>query len=309
MKLHIIVDFMHIYYKYFFQMRENRLKRLSATMTINNETVEKDTSLIYYTLRDIEGIRKELENIGHDVTMSICVDSKSARKESGVSGAEEYKANRVNRLTEEDLLNISIIQDLLKKAGHNVYKIDGYEADDIINYLVHKFSNDFDYSVIYTNDKDILINICDKVGVMRFKQKVGYTQVDMNNYEAYLEKEFGTFIPYNALGLFLSSVGDTADRIKGINKFGKVAFSKLITKVASKYKINWKICGDYAELEKVVDKCKEFLTDEQFEELKNSFALVSNMNITGDLEFPSNKSNVNKRTEAYEPLLMVSLIA
>lgn len=308
MKLHIIIDFMHIYYKYFFQMRENRLKRLSATMEVNGEVVEKDTSLIYYSLRDIEGIRKSLESLGHEVTMSVCIDSKSARKDSGVAGAEEYKANRVSRLTDEDFINLHIIADLLKKAGHNVYKVEGYEADDLINYLVHNFKNDFDYSVIYTNDKDILINICDKVGVMRFKQKVGYKQVDVNNYAVYLESEFGTFIPYNALGLFLSSVGDTADGIKGITKFGKVAFSKLINKVASKNKIEWSLCGDYSELAKVVDMCKEFLTDTQFDELKNSFALVSNMKIEKSLEFPSNRSTIEKRTEAYEPLLMTSLI-
>ena len=46
MKLHIIIDFMHIYYKYFFQLREGRIKRLSAPIDWNGTVIEKDTSLI-----------------------------------------------------------------------------------------------------------------------------------------------------------------------------------------------------------------------------------------------------------------------
>lgn len=52
---------MHIYYKYFFQLKAGRLTRLSVKLN----DIEKDTTLIYYPLRDIEGIRKQLESIKH----------------------------------------------------------------------------------------------------------------------------------------------------------------------------------------------------------------------------------------------------
>ena len=307
MNVHVIVDFMHIYYKYFFQLREGKIKRLSAPIDWKGTVIEKDTTLIYYPLRDIEGIRKNLENIGHTVTMSICFDMPSHRKDEGVAGGEEYKSGRQKTLTETDYENIVFIEKLLNTAGHNTYRFDGYEADDIANYLVRNFADEFDYTIIYTNDKDLLININSKVGVMRFKQYKGYTQVDLNNYEEYLEQEFGVFIPYNSLGLYLSSAGDSADKIKGINKFGKVAFKKLITKVAVKNEIDWSKCGDYNELNKVVAMCEEFLTPEQFQQLRESFALVSNLEIIEDVEKPTKQSSQSLREEAYMPYKMISL--
>ena len=304
MKVHIIIDFMHVYYKYFFMLRDGRIKRLSAAMEVNGVMMEKDTSLIYYPLRDIEEVRRKYEAAGHEVTMSICFDMPSTRSDD----ESEYKSTRVSRLSDDDFLNINTIKELLEKAGHNVYRYEGYEADDIVNYLVRAYSNDFDYNIIYTNDKDLLVNIQDKVGVMRHKTGKGYEAVDKNNYTSYLESEFGVFIPYNALGLFLASAGDSADHIKGITKFGPKAFSKLITKVAAKYPIDWTECGDYTKLEQVVLKCEEFLKPEQFEELKKSFALVANLELFDEVPKPDKISTAIQRKEAYEPHQMVHLI-
>lgn len=309
MNLHIIVDFMHIYYKYFFQNREGKLTKLSAPIEWKGTVIEKDTTMIYYPLRDVEGIRKNLEGLGHKVTMSICFDSRSQRKDGDTDGATEYKSGRIHALTETDHENIDFIQRTLEKAGHNTYRIDGYEADDIANYLSKRYADNFDYVIIYTNDKDLLVNINSKVGVMRFKQYKGYTQVDMNNYEQYLEQEFGVFIPYNALGLYLSTVGDSADNIKGIYKFGKVAFKKLITKVAASNNIDWKKCGDYMELAKVVDMCSAELSDEQYKQMVESFALVANLKLNDELvKEPTKISTQQLREETYSEYKMISLI-
>jgi 5'-3' exonuclease len=308
MNLHIIVDFMHIYYKYFFQYKEGKLGRLSAPIDWNGTVIEKDTTLIYHPLRDIESIRRDLENRGHDVTLSVCFDMPSHRKDEGVAGGDEYKSGRQKNLRDEDHQNIRFIEEMLQSAGYNTYRFDGYEADDIVNKLVREYSNDFDYTIIYTNDKDLLININSKVGAMRFKQYKGYTQVDINNYETYLENEFGVFIPYNSLGLYLSSAGDNADHIKGIKGFGKAAFKKLITKVAAKNEIDWTKCGDYDELAKIIPLCEEFLTAEQYTQLQQSFALVANLEILEDLKAPTSKSTKILREKTYMPYKMISLI-
>lgn len=300
MKLHIIIDFMHIYYKYFFQLKEGKIKHLSSI--INGE--ERDTSLVYYTLRDIENIRKGLEKLGHNVTMSICFDMKSKRREQDA----EYKADRPNNLGSDDFNNIDIIEELLGKVGYNTYRFEGYEADDIVNYLIRNYSQDYEYSIIYTNDKDLLINIKDNVGVMRFKQYKGYTQVDIKNYEEYLEKEFKVFIPYNMLGLYLSSAGDSADKIKGIHKFGPKAFSKLLTKVMSTCTVDMKSCGDYKQLEKVVEECSKYLTEEQFIQLKDSFKLVSNIELSCEVKEPSKKDTEELRKSTYELIGFNSLV-
>lgn len=299
---------MHIYYKYFFQLREQKIKRLSAPVDWNGTVIEKDISLIYYPLRDIEKIRKQLEALGHDVTMSICFDLPSKRLEGDTEAAAGYKSGRQQTLNDEDFQNVEFISKMIKDAGHNSYRIEGYEADDIVNHLCRNFSGDFDYTIVYTNDKDILVNINDKVGVMRFKQTKGYTQVDKNNYENYLEGEFGVFIPYNSLGLFLSTAGDSADRIKGINKFGKVAFSKLITRMSAENEIDWSSCGDYDKLAEVVSLCEKYLTPDQFKQLTESFALVANIELIDEIEPPTNKSTQELREKAYGEYKMISLI-
>ena len=308
MKLHVLIDFMHIYYKYYFMLKAGKLKRLSAPVEWNGTVIEKDTTLIYYPLKDIEGIRRELELKGADVTMSICFDMPSHRKDEGVTGGAEYKSGRQNNLTDEDHKNIQFIEKMLHDAGHNTYRYEGYEADDIVNYLIRNYGDNFDGNIIYTNDKDLLINIKDNVGVMRFKQGKGYSFVQKSNYEAYLEQEFEVFIPYNALGLYLSTAGDSADKIKGITKFGKVAFKKLITKVSTKNNIDWTVCGDYDELLKILPLCEEFLKPEQYQELVDSFYLVANLELIDDVEEPNRKSSEELRKQVYEPYRMFSLI-
>lgn len=308
MRLHAIIDFMHIYYKYYFMLKSGKLKRLSAPLDWNGSVIEKDTTLIYYPLKDIEGIRRGFELQGHQVTMSICFDMPSHRKDDGVTGGDGYKSGRKKNLTEEDHKNIQFIQSLLEQAGYNTYRYEGYEADDIVNYLIRKHANEFDGNIIYTNDKDLLVNIKDNVAAMRFKALQGYSYITKETYEKYLEEEFGVFIPYNSLGLYLSTVGDSADKIKGITKFGKVAFKKLITKISAKNNIDWSICGDYDELLKILPMCEEFLKPEQYQELVDSFHLVANLELIDEITAPTKQSSTELRTKAYEQYKMVSLI-
>lgn len=308
MKVHVIIDFMHIYYKYYFQVKGNKIKKLSTALEWNGVFVEKDISLIYYSLKDIESIRRQMIDLGHDTTVSICFDSPSKRHNESSEANKEYKASRENRLSQEDFDNLNYIKEALKTAGYNVYKLDGYEADDLVNYLIRKYKNEFDYNLIYTNDKDLLINIDNNVGVMRFKTGKGYTRADRSKYEQYLESEFKVFIPYNALGLYLASVGDSADNIKGINKFGPKAFQKLIIKLGAGDDIKWDECGDYNKLHEVVKLCSKYLTEEQYKQLHESFLLVSNIELDEDLAFPNKKSTTELREIAYKEMNMLSLI-
>jgi 5'-3' exonuclease len=308
MRIHVIIDFMHIYYKYFFQLKAGKLKRLSAAVETNGTTVQKETTLIYYPLKDIEGIRHQFEQNEHDVTVSVCMDSRSKRKDDDTDGASAYKSGRKKNLSDNDLENLDLIEKALREAGHNVYKEEGYEADDLVSNLVTNYKNDFDCTIIYTNDKDLFVNIDDTVGVMRFKNTVGYTRVLKSNYEYYLENEFGVRIPYNSIGLFLATVGDTADKIKGINKFGVKAFEKLIDKLESENDIDWSVCGDYAELRKVADLCKKYLTETQYEQMNDSFELVRNSELGRKLDKPEHRSTKELRIVAYEKYQMHSLI-
>lgn len=308
MDIHIIIDFMHIYYKYYFQLKAGRIKRLKTAIDWKGTTIEKDMSLIYYPLRAIEGIRSQWESNENKVTISICMDSPSKRAE--LEGGEEYKANRQKTLSDTDYENIEYLLGLADKAGHNLYKYDGYEADDIVNYLVRHYKDEYDFTIIYTNDKDLLINIGDTVGVMRFKQGHGYDSVGVKNYEHYLKSEFKASIPYNMLGLFLASVGDSSDRVHGINKFGAKSFEKMLNQLLEKHpEIDTAKCGDYEYLKEISVHCAEILKPEQYKELQIGLQLVSNMDMSEDVPKPTKVSTSELREAAYLPYQMYSLIS
>ena len=303
MKINIIIDFMHIYYKYFFEKKYNKICKLTAPVEINGVNIEKDTTLIYHSIRDIENVRAQFEREGHDVVMNICFDSKPTFRAEIDS---EYKAKRVHELTEDNHNEVNYIMELLKKAGHTVHRKDGYESDDLVTDICQRYKDKFDFTVIYTNDKDLAINVCDKVTVLRFKQKQGYSQIKVSNYEQYLSNEFGARIPYNSIGLYLSTKGDTPDGIKGIKGFGNKAFDKLMDSIKDR-DIDWSRCGDYNYLESVMDSLKDILNEQQFNEMKHSFKLVRSMNPElGEIQF--SKSTVELREEAYKYLGMISLI-
>lgn len=304
MNVHVIFDFMHIYYKYFFQMQSGRMPKLTSDSDIVKE-VGGRTEMIYYPLKDIERIRKMCEDKNLEVTYSICLDSKSKRKDED----DAYKSGRQHVFTDVDDKNIEIISKIFEQAGGNVYKVPGYEADDLIADLCNNYRSNFDVTLIVTNDKDVLNNICDNVQAMRFKQKAGYEVVTVQNFSSYLSSEFKADIRYDNLGLFLSTVGDSSDKIKGINKFGPKAFDKMMVWLDENTNIDWSKANNYDYLENVIkNDCSKYLNEEQLSQAIESFNLVRNYKLPLSLAFPSNKCNKNKRSEAYMQLGMKSLI-
>ncbi len=283
MKIHGIVDYSFLYYKYFFQLESGRMRRLTAPIEIAGEIVDKDISQIYYSIKEIEGFRRQLEQSGHDVNFSICFDMPSERTK-GVNEigeqteeAAKYKSNRVKRLSEEDFKNIQYVEKLLCDAGYNTYRIEGFEADDIVNHLVATEKDNFDYTIMYTPDSDLLVNIGSKVGANRYKSKYGYCSVDINNFSEYLADEFKvTEMPYNALMLFKSTVGDKSDCIDGISKFGPKAFDKLVTHLNS-LNVDWVNGGTYEHTLGLIEQCNGYLNDIQISQAINSLSMVRPM--------------------------------
>lgn len=317
MKVHAIVDYSFLYYKYTFQLDAGRMRRLSANIGVNEDgtVIEKDISQIYYSIREIERFRKDLEKYGHEVVVSVCFDMPSLRKEEKEGqtegeqeAASKYKANRVSRLGAEDYKNMGLVEDLLSNAGYNTYRLLGHEADDLVSYLVKNHSDDFDYNIIYTPDADLLVNITDKVGAMRFKATKGYSMVDKNNFEDYLSTELKCRIPYNSLMLFKCCVGDTSDGIDGIFRFGPKAFDKLVMYLEEK-EVNWEEQGDYESTKMLLELCKGYLTDSQIAQALNSLSLVRPMIIDdGILEKPTKVTSKDLRKQSYSKLGMISLV-
>lgn len=228
-RFHIVVDFSYLYYRYFFKLKQDEnkkygIKKLSTI--VDGEEVE--TTYMYHIGRDIESFREQVYKMaGYDneITVSICFDSKSERKDED----SEYKAKREKRLSEEDFNNMRELMKFFGDIGYNIYKEEGKEADDLVYSLVELYKDDYDLTIIYTPDKDLMVNICDNVGVMRSNTYKGtYDVVYKKNYEKYLSEKMKCTIKYNSILLYLCMVGDTVDGISGIKGFGPKAFDKFV---------------------------------------------------------------------------------
>lgn len=301
-KYHLIVDFQYIYYKNFFNLKSGKLRRLSY----NIDGRKVDTTFLYYCLREIEAFRKDKERFG-EVTVSICFDSKSERRDED----SDYKADRPNNLQAEDFDNIERIKDTAAKIGYNVYKVEGKEADDLVYSLAKDYRDDFDYTFIYTPDKDLLVNVGPNVGVMRYKA-VHHREypVDLTNYENYLSAEFKCQVPYNAILLLLCTVGDHSDGVKGIPGFGASRFDKFITHLRE----SRCVFKDMHKAERVAEVLK---ANEQYlqtakcpnalEAALESLELVKSRYIEG-LGVPTKSDTDDRRREVYTYYGMKSLV-
>lgn len=254
--IHLLVDFMPLYYKYFFLLMNGKIKRLSAV--IDDTTV--DTTYLYYITKELEGVTSELGLDRNSIKISICFDSKhSIRKEID----KDYKGKRDKVLTQDDFDTIDSLYDIYSTI-YSVYRVDGYEADDLITSLA-KYTDSYEKVYVMSPDKDLIHLVSDKVAMIRTNPYKQLRQiVDRNNYEEFMEKSFSVQAPYNSILLYLSTVGDTADNIKGIKGFGKKAFNSLISSLSSK-NIDYSRLTDRSSLEQFIkdnfdtDKAKEAL--------------------------------------------------
>lgn len=310
MKVHIIIDFMFMYYKYKNLLICGKIGRLSTTLP--NGT-QMDTTLLYYPIREIEMIRKEYEKAGADVTISVCFDSATARKEEST----EYKGKRKKTLADDDYKMIDIIRHVLDAAGHNVYKAAGAEADDLIWCLAQGTKRQFNQVIVYTPDYDLLVNVDSNVMVRIYRQGRGYDRgVTRENFTEYTaQKKLGVpgkGLEFNSILLYKSICGDTSDNVPGIKGIGPAKYGKLLDKCRELNLIN------NSDFERMVDPgfvevilihmaSNKVITEEQYKQARDSLLMVA-PRVVKFMEAPNKKSTVESRTMTYSRFGMTSLI-
>ena len=308
LRYHVVVDFSYLYYKYFFRLKKAEeghgyMSRLSTE--VDGRTV--DTTYLYYIGKEIESFRhKILDNIPNsEVVVSLCFDSKSERKEEDA----DYKANRHSALATEDFDNLIKLREFFEELGFNTYKEEGKEADDLVYSVVNKYKDNFDYTVIYTPDKDVMINIDAKVGVMRSNTfKDTYDYVNLNNYEKYLSEKFKCRVPYNSVLLYLTMVGDTVDGISGIKGFGPKAFDKFVGYLSS-IDYDFTKLNKADEVERVLHKYKEVYSGKNVDALEqalNSLRMAEYRVV--EVSEPIKKDTDEMRNAVYNKYNMKSLV-
>lgn len=237
---YILVDFMHLAHKYVVA------EPLSATLKINNELRVVDTTIQNYTIKDVYNLGgKGLFHIG----VFLEGGSEFRKNYFGSAGSQDgkgYKGDR-NKGSYGFYEGIDMAIQLMNQGKVSLYRMAGYEADDMIYNMVLRIKHEDTTTPIdiITNDSDLLPLVDDQVSVYirgtRGHNEDGcparrlYYQVTPKTWEDYLSytsahKNF--LIPYNSMLLFKLIRGDKSDDVAGACKgYGGKKYSELMSRM------------------------------------------------------------------------------
>lgn len=287
MKKLIIVDVQYLYYKYMFTYMSGRLAKLTCG--------ERDTTMLFYPLKEIKGISDAWQT-----DLAVCFDSANPERKDE---DPDYKKNRTNKLSSEDRDNIAEIKSILDRIGIKTYKVDRKEADDLVKTVKENEQDKYDYIEIYTPDSDLLQLVDKKTEVHLYKTGKGYTVVNYDNFEEMLStKIFKTYVPYNMVMAYKSTVGDTSDGIKGIPKFGPSAFNKWINQYSASINFELGTSKEY-----VLQLLRNTIEGSKVIEAEKSIEKVALRYVEG-LEPLENRCTRELREQVFEEYEMYTLV-
>ena len=267
MVVHNIIDISPLYHRFAYRMR----------------STGSEIPIMYLVMKEVERMRASVEGRGADVITSACFDSPVSFRKMLVESqdAEQYKSGRHSILTQQDFDDIETMKKILSDTGVNVFCKDGCEADDLMARLANAYKDDFDLTVLYTPDKDMMINIQDSVGMRRYVQGT-WNSISDRNFSDEASACFKTLMPYNAIGLYLCTVGDSADHIPGIRKFGSMAFMKMVKRIYGN--VDWESLVNYDNVASLLVKCceDEIISEEQLKQAADSYNMVRTIEIDGN---------------------------
>jgi DNA polymerase I len=133
----------------------------------------------------------------------------------------EYKANRPP-MPDDMRSQIEIIRSMILASGWRIIEKEGYEADDLMGTIAHKFK---DYKIqIISNDKDMAQVVNDRVSMLVTTPRVkGFTTRGVEEVNTKFEVKPEQIIDYLAL------IGDSSDNIPGVAGIGPKTAAKLLS--------------------------------------------------------------------------------
>lgn len=224
----VIVDYNHQLH----QFLNSKAPRFFWTIKLGAQPIQIETTVPAYTIKNMHKFARK----GID-TLAVCFDSPCTfrkdyfrQKKDGTPTDIEYKGARKPMIKDMvDGSNLTI--DILDKAKVPIYKIQGYEADDLIYSLVMICKELYPTTPIdiVTNDGDLLPLVDSQVSVFlrstKFTwavskdiEKTHYWQVTPENYEQVvggLSRYQKFSMPYNTILLHKLLRGDDSDGIPG----------------------------------------------------------------------------------------------
>ena len=165
------------------------------------------------TLDEIQGVRESVEHV------IICCDAPPYRRKDI---DPNYKAQR-ERPDEAEVSQKKWLIDRIDKAGYQIAKVKGYEADDVIHTLCKRYWWCEDVRII-ASDKDCAQ--CVTESCRMFVPPVGERPAEIRGPKEIVAK-YGV-APVD-MGLWLALTGDTGDNIPGVPGVGPKKATQLIT--------------------------------------------------------------------------------
>ena len=245
----IIVDYNHLAHTYL----HGGAARLTHTVNINGVNHTIDTTIQNYTIKAIF----RWANKGQNPT-AVCFDSPCACRKAYIAqqglgidtgaGAGEYKGGR-SSLDSSVFDSINMTANMLQRAGVCCYKLNNFEADDLVAACVKRAKEQYpDLPIdVICNDADLLPLVDEQVSVFyrsrkytfaesKDIEKPHYIQVMPSNYQDLIE-DMSAYknlkVPYNTLLLAKLLRGDKSDNIKGHPDIKPKIYKELISLMES----------------------------------------------------------------------------
>lgn len=243
---YILIDYLHLAYK------THGLPTLSCSVE-NKITHQREVVITTIPNFTIKGIYT-MSGKGAYPT-AVCLEGGKSKRKSyftgALNGGQEYKSGRAQQAG-PFYRGINLSVNLLSNSDVSCYRLEGYEADDMLYALVQQIKRTDTKTPIdiITNDNDLLPLVDEQVSVyIRSSRTVskqgcpelkGYYQVTPNigddpaqqywtDYFYYSSDFKGYEMPYNAVLLFKLLKGDKSDKITGAAKgYGAVKWNAKI---------------------------------------------------------------------------------
>lgn len=242
MSRYVLIDYLHLAHKCM------GVPPLKATVTIGGEVRVIDTTIPSYTIKSVFNYGGKGE-----FYTGVFLDSGSSyrkeyfsRKDTDTVDGTGYKGNRSGRQN-AFYEGVDLAVNLMYNGKVSLYRVEGYEADDLIASVVAKIKSEDTKTPIdiITNDSDLLPLVDDQVSVyMRSTREFAvdgaptrrlYYQVtpqSWDDYFYYASAYRDYLIPYNSILLFKLIKGDKSDNIAGAVKgLGAKKYSLLMERM------------------------------------------------------------------------------
>lgn len=180
-----------------------------------------------YVLDEVYKVMLDKQNV-----ICFCIDTPPLikREMSQQYFSRKYKGGRA-KAPEHVIYQFRFAIEMVKEIGFNYVMLDGYEADDCIASIIHKYGNAYERIVIHSNDSDQYYLVSDKVDIVptSLKGKV----VNKSNYESVANKD--RYVPYNTITLDKLIHGEPGDNILAVPREQASRLCRLIPPIANNY--------------------------------------------------------------------------